>query len=121
MQSSSSFPEGVPRHSTSLHGLLASVHTHPVTSASLKYIRDSYQNDPLRICIEISLFLFVVRFLLIRRLRPKQRAVKLTGKEVDDLVSEWAPEPLVEPLTKLEKSDLQKRPVVIGYIANSSL
>ena len=37
-------------------------------------------------------------------------------QEVDDLVEDWTPEPLVAPLTPFEETENEKRPVIIGYI-----
>jgi hypothetical protein len=40
---------------------------------------------------------------------------KLTGKqEIDDLVDEWTPEPLVAPQTAFEEADNEKLPVIVG-------
>lgn len=35
-------------------------------------------------------------------------------QEIDDLVGEWQPEPLVPPLTKYDEFNLKKTPVIIG-------
>lgn len=35
-------------------------------------------------------------------------------QEVDDLVEEWQPEPLVGRTTAFEEAELEKRPVIVG-------
>ncbi|CAM6001530.1 unnamed protein product [Sphagnum balticum] len=34
--------------------------------------------------------------------------------EIDDLVDEWTPEPLVAPQTPFEEADAEKLPVIVG-------
>lgn len=42
----------------------------------------------------------------------------LTGvQEVDELVQEWVPEPLVATQTAFEEQELEKRPVIAGYVS----
>lgn len=36
-------------------------------------------------------------------------------KEIDELVDDWTPEPLVAPQTPLEEAENEKRPVIVGY------
>jgi serine palmitoyltransferase len=35
-------------------------------------------------------------------------------KEIDDLVEEWTPEPLVGKTTAFEEAELERRPVIVG-------
>lgn len=35
-------------------------------------------------------------------------------KEIDDLVEDWTPEPLVTKATTFEEADIEKRPVIVG-------
>jgi hypothetical protein len=37
-------------------------------------------------------------------------------QEVDDLVEDWTPEPLVTPLSPFEEAENEKRPVIVGYV-----
>ena len=39
----------------------------------------------------------------------------LTEDEIDDLVDEWTPEPLVATPTTLEQMEVDKRTVIVGY------
>ena len=38
------------------------------------------------------------------------------GQEIDDLVDEWTPEPLVSKSTPFEEAELEKRPVIVGFV-----
>jgi hypothetical protein len=38
------------------------------------------------------------------------------GKEIDELVDEWIPEPLVPPRTAAEEAESEKTPVIVGYV-----
>lgn len=87
----------------------------PGSAMLIRYIRSSYQDDPVRSAIELVLVLFFVRYLL----KPSysthsQNYVTLTENEIDDLVDEWQPEPLTSELTDFEKLNLEKQPVIVG-------
>lgn len=56
----------------------------PGSAILLRYIRSSYQNDPVRSAVELFLFLFAVRYLLAPTYSTK-RKVKLTD-DVSTLV-----------------------------------
>jgi hypothetical protein len=50
-----------------------------------------------------------------------RHSVDLTvDQEIDDLIDEWTPEPLVAKTTAFEEADLEKRPVIVGYVKSSS-
>lgn len=38
------------------------------------------------------------------------------AQEIDDLVEEWTPDPLVPPTTAFEDAELEKRPVIVGLV-----
>ncbi|KAI9822886.1 MAG: serine palmitoyltransferase component [Thelocarpon impressellum] len=103
----------------------------PGSAILLRYVKSSYQNDPVRSAVELFLFLFFVRYLLAPKYSTqKQNYVTLseevsrtptlsipplTGdQEVDELVDDWTPEPLVAPQTALEEIENEKRPVIVG-------
>ena len=90
----------------------------PGAAIVARYIRSSYQDDPIRSLIELFLFLFAVRYLLAPSysMRKQKGFAKLTEDEVDELVEDWQPEPLVASLTPFEEADLEKRPVIIGCV-----
>ncbi len=87
----------------------------PGSAMLLRYIRSSYQNDPVRSAIELVLVLFFVRYLI----KPsysthRQNFVTLSEEEIDDLVDEWTPEPLTADLSEMEMTMKEKTPVIVG-------
>ncbi|KAI9692793.1 MAG: serine palmitoyltransferase component [Bogoriella megaspora] len=87
----------------------------PGSAILLRYIRSSYQNDPVRSAIELFLFLFALRYLLAPRYSTQKKTnVPLTEQEIDDLVDEWTPEPLVADATAFEEAENEKRPIIQG-------
>ncbi|KAL8656584.1 MAG: hypothetical protein Q9210_000122 [Variospora velana] len=98
-----------------LNGVSVQFHKVPGSSILLRYIKSSYQNDPIRSAVELFLFLFAVRYLLSPKYSTsKDRHVKLTEEEVDEIVDEWVPEPLVAPQTAFEEAENERRPVIVG-------
>ncbi|KAJ9623879.1 serine palmitoyltransferase component [Taxawa tesnikishii (nom. ined.)] len=59
----------------------------PGSSIIVRYIRSSYQNDPVR---------------------SAAKNVPLTDQEIDELVEEWTPEPLASDLTPFEVAENEK-------------
>lgn len=60
-----------------------------------RYIRAIYERSPEHVIIETFLIVFVMYIALVKKDKPKQKEVKLTDKEIDELVAEWTPEPIV--------------------------
>lgn len=89
-------------------------HKLPGSAIILRYIKSSYQNDPVRSAVELFLFLFAVRYLLAPKYSTQKQKVVLTEDEIDELVEDWSPEPLVAPQTPLEELENEKRPVIVG-------
>ncbi|KAL2916763.1 serine palmitoyltransferase component [Polyrhizophydium stewartii] len=93
-----------------------------------KYVKASYQNDPYRTLLEVGLVVFMVWYWFNRRYKPGSNDVKLTDKltatasdnniarrtqqEIQELIDEWEPEPLVPPLTAFQREELDKLPVL---------
>ncbi|KAK9476742.1 pyridoxal phosphate-dependent transferase [Lipomyces japonicus] len=87
----------------------------PGSAIVLRYVRSSYQNDPVRSFFELCLFLFAVRYFLASKYSfSKKNFIELSDKEVDELVEEWQPEPLVTPLTEAQRIETDKIPVIAG-------
>ncbi|MCJ1261686.1 serine palmitoyltransferase component [Lobaria immixta] len=103
----------------------------PGSAIFLRYVKSSYQNDPVRSAVELFLFLFAVRYLLAPKYSTQRKSyvtlseevcppsavgfVNLMCKqEIDELVDEWTPEPLVAPQTSFEEAENEKRPVIVG-------
>ena len=98
-----------------LHELSLQFNRVPGSAIFLRYVKSSYQNDPVRSALELFLFLFAVRYLLAPTYSTqKKRHVALSEEEIDELVDEWQPEPLVAPPTIFEEAENEKRPVIIG-------
>ncbi|KAF9001202.1 serine palmitoyltransferase [Cyathus striatus] len=89
----------------------------PGSAVILRYVRSSHQNDPGRTLLELILFAFAIRTLLQSRTRADRNGknfIQFSDKEVDELVDEWTPEPLGQPLTPTEQADLGAVPIVAG-------
>lgn len=126
----------------------------PGSAVLLRYIRSSYQNDPVRSAIELILILFFIRYLLspsysthkqnfvklredvctvpvpplavvmlyksphgpnaLSKLMTALANSRLDTQEIDELVDEWVPEPLVSEKTALEEAESERLPVIIG-------
>ncbi|KAL2356036.1 pyridoxal phosphate-dependent transferase [Cryomyces antarcticus] len=86
----------------------------PGSAILLRYIKSSYQNDPVRSAVELFLFLFAVRYLLAPTYSTQKTHVPLSENEIDELVEDWTPEPLVAPQTAFEEAENEKRPVIVG-------
>ncbi|KAG2185030.1 hypothetical protein INT43_000943 [Umbelopsis isabellina] len=86
----------------------------PGSDIILNYLKESYQHDPFRVLLELFLVFFAIKYMLAKRYKPNDNSVKLTNKEIDELVEEWQPEPLVPSLTAYDRMNLEKTPVIIG-------
>merc|ERR1712000_397534 len=87
----------------------------PGSAMLIRYIQSSYQDDPVRSAIELVLVIFFIRYLLSPSYATHTgNFVKLTEEEIDDLVDEWTPEPLVAPQTSFEEAESEKLPVIVG-------
>lgn len=105
----------------------------PGSAIFLRYVKSSYQDDPVRSAVELFLFLFAVRYLLAPTYSTQKKSYvalseevcarspchcndTLNGpwQEIDELVDDWTPEPLVAPQTGFEEAENEKRPVIIG-------
>lgn len=97
-----------------VHELANLFHRVPGSAIFLRYVKSSYQDDPIRSAVELFLFLFAVRYLLAPKYSTKPGVVQLSEDEVDDLVDEWTPEPLVGNPTPLEEMEVEKRALIVG-------
>jgi len=94
---------------------ISSLQKIPGSAILSRYIRSSYQDDPVRSVVELFLFIFAVRYLLAPAYSTKKdKNVPLTEDEVDELVDDWTPEPLASEETDLERLENEKRPVIVG-------
>ncbi|KAK4556356.1 serine palmitoyltransferase component [Recurvomyces mirabilis] len=87
----------------------------PGSAILLRYIRSSYQNDPIRSLVELFLVIFAVRYLLAPAYSTKKvKNVPLTEEEIDELVDDWTPEALTSEQTDFERLEGERRPVIVG-------
>ncbi|CAO1622271.1 unnamed protein product [Sympodiomycopsis kandeliae] len=117
---SSSSPALDALHSQLIHlSQVASDTFHRIPGSPIitRYIASSYQNDPFRSLLELILLAFAIRTIAQSRTRASSSGsnfVKLDDKEIDELVSEFNPAPLCEPLAPNETFDLSSVPTIIG-------
>ncbi|KAI9618668.1 hypothetical protein KEM48_006647 [Puccinia striiformis f. sp. tritici PST-130] len=82
----------------------------PGSDILIRYVKSSHQNDPFRTLLELSLVFFIIRTWRQSRTRGDvgsgKSFVKLTEKEIDELIAEWKPEPLVEAAAPNYTSDI---------------
>ncbi|KAF9205646.1 serine palmitoyltransferase component [Haplosporangium sp. Z 27] len=86
----------------------------PGSAIVIDYIKNSYQNDPFRVVLELGLAIYAVKYMLSKKYRIDRSDVQLTEKEIDELVAEWQPEPLVQPLSDIQRMELEKTQVIVG-------
>jgi serine palmitoyltransferase len=123
--------------------LSTAFHKIPGSPIIIRYIRSSYQNDPWRSLLEVLLVAFALRTVLKGRTRgdgqsksfikfsnkvsrvelSEARQTGLTvigeehetnGQEIDDLVDEWQPTPLVDDPTEFDEGTLDSVPMIQG-------
>jgi serine palmitoyltransferase len=93
----------------------------PGSAVVARYVKSSHQNDPGRTILELILVIFAVRTLLQSRTRGDKQGkhfIQFSEKEIDELVDEWTPDSLVQPLNEWEQRDLNSVPVVAGPIGS---
>lgn len=110
--------QGTELHSSALHFIdtaVSSFHKIPGSAIVIRYIKSSYQNDPIRSLVELFLFIFAVRYLLAPTYSTKKtKHVPLSEEEIEELVEDWTPEPLATAETEFEKLENERRPVIVG-------
>ncbi|KAJ1913506.1 serine palmitoyltransferase component [Mycoemilia scoparia] len=80
----------------------------------INYIQASYRNDPVRSFLELCLVIFVIWWTSRTKYKQGRNEVVLTEGEVDELVEDWKPEPLVPALSEAKIRALEKIPVIDG-------
>jgi serine palmitoyltransferase len=63
---------------TSITAVAEFYSTLPFSSALLRYIKNSYQHDPMRVLIELALVVFMVKYLMTKAYKIGNREVELT-------------------------------------------
>lgn len=100
----------------SFHALTTSFLRIPGSDIVIRYVKSSHQNDPIRTIIEVMLVIFLILFITGKTYHPDSNAVKLTEREVDELVTEWKPEELVRAPSELEQMEIDRIPTIIGAV-----
>ncbi|GAW24143.1 hypothetical protein ANO14919_137240 [Xylariales sp. No.14919] len=99
----------------SLHDLFKAFQRVPGSAVLIRYIQSSYQDDPIRSAIELVLVIFFVRYLLSPSYPThSSNYIKLREDEIDELVKDWEPEPLVAERTAFEENEAERTPIVVG-------
>ena len=84
--------QGTELPSSALHFIdtaIASFHKIPGSAIVIRYIKSSYQNDPIRSLVELFLFIFAVRYLLAPTYSTKKgKNVPLSEEEIEELVED---------------------------------
>ncbi|CCH40635.1 serine palmitoyltransferase [Wickerhamomyces ciferrii] len=89
----------------------------PGGSILVRYIKSSHKNDPIRTLFEIALFIFAIRYFTTAKYeRSKKDHIKLKNSEIDELIDDWMPEPLVLDISPKEQWQLNSIPIVKGPI-----
>ena len=65
-----------------LNQLSLQFHKLPGSAIFLRYVKSSYQNDPVRSAVELFLFLFAVRYLLAPSYKPQSESLVKLSDEV---------------------------------------
>lgn len=83
----------------------------------LDYIRASHKNDPWRTLLEIALALLAVRYFFASKYSQDERdKMVLSEKDVDELIEDWVPEPIVPKVRKDELWIAQSTPKIVGGV-----
>lgn len=88
----------------------------------IHYVRKSHQDDPYRTFVEIVLILYGIYYYLSKPQQKKglqSNEPNLSPQEVDDLIEDWQPEPIVDPtVMDLQRWRLDSIPVIDGTGVN---
>ncbi|KAJ2774423.1 serine palmitoyltransferase component, partial [Coemansia linderi] len=80
----------------------------------LRYIKNSYKDDPFRTFLEVCLIGFIIWYMTKQKYNIGNNEIELSEKEIDELVDDWKPEPLVPELTDFERETLDKAALLDG-------
>ncbi|KAI7831921.1 serine palmitoyltransferase [Kickxella alabastrina] len=80
----------------------------------IRYIKNSYKDDPFRTFLEVCLIGFIIWYITKQKYNIGTNEITLSEKEVDELVDDWKPEPLVPDLTEFERETLEKAIMIEG-------
>ncbi|PWA01146.1 hypothetical protein BB558_002756 [Smittium angustum] len=78
----------------------------------VRYVKASYRDDPFRTFLELCLVLFIVWYVSKQKYKFNQVDLKLSEKDIEELIKEWKPEPIVPLMTTHEKEVFDNFPVI---------
>lgn len=82
----------------------------------ISYVKKSHQDDPYRTIVEILLIIYGIIYYFSKPQQKKslqQSKPNLTAKEIDALIEDWVPEPVVDPTVTAKQSwRMAKIPVI---------
>lgn len=91
----------------------------------IHYIRKSHQDDPYRTAVEIVLILYGIYYYLSKPQQKKglqSNRPNLSPQEVDELIDEWQPDPIVDPtVMDIQKWRLESIPIIEGTGVNTRI
>jgi len=67
---------------TTFATVASAVQVVPGSAIAIDYIKNSYQNDPFRVVLELGLAIYAVKYMLSKKYRIDQNHVQLTEKVV---------------------------------------
>lgn len=70
---------------STVHSMYELVVAIPGSTLAYNYLKTSYQDDPFRIALELFLVFFALRYMLSKKYKPHDNAVKLTEKVTSPL------------------------------------
>ncbi len=74
-----------------------------LVEVAVGWAREEIETHPMRFLFDLALLVFCVYILTRSSFRIPKKPEKLTTKEVEQLIAEWKPEPLVPPKEKRKK------------------
>mmetsp|Transcript_10670 Transcript_10670/g.30598 ORF Transcript_10670/g.30598 Transcript_10670/m.30598 type:complete len:536 (-) Transcript_10670:10-1617(-) len=75
------------------------------------------QEDPWHVVVETVLLAFIIYLVLLKRGSGRRKGrSELSTKEVEELVAEWRPAPLVPPITPQDRQLIDETPVIEAYL-----
>lgn len=97
--------------------LISAVQRVPGGKLVIDYIKASHKNDPWRTLLEALLFLVALRYFFAARYNQDDTdKMALSKREIDELIDEWVPEPIVPSLRDDERWQLQTNPEIVGAV-----
>ncbi|ODV87348.1 hypothetical protein CANARDRAFT_26751 [[Candida] arabinofermentans NRRL YB-2248] len=120
-ETSNQAPQFVIKYASSAvelwYGFISFIETIPGGQIIINYIKASHKNDPWRTLLELLLALLAIRYFLASKYsQDESEKVKLSKREVDELIDDWEPEPIVPAVRQEERWLFDAIPAIEGAI-----